>query len=191
MQQTQQTDPYIQAILNGDSDKLRELYRKAFPMIKQYILKNSGTEEDAKDNYMDSLMVLFEKAAQPGFQLKAQLSTFLFSISKFLWLNQLRKKHRNEVTIPEDDTLISDLDINVNIELMERQKLFDKHFVRLGNDCQRILLYYFAEKSMREIADLEQLSSEVTARKRKSRCQKQLIDFIQQDSVYQELHKHS
>lgn len=180
-------DAYLQAILNADSLKIKELYKDCFPSIKSYILSNSGTTADAKDIFQESILTVFNKAKEPGFQLSAPFKSYLFGVAKLLWYNQLKRKYRKDVTIPEDDTLIGNEAIDIDFEMQEKQKVYDKYFALLGEQCQRILTLHFTGHSMKEIATKEGLGTDVNARKKKSRCQQKLIDTIQQDATYQEL----
>jgi DNA-directed RNA polymerase specialized sigma24 family protein len=64
-------------MLNESLDRLKrdsnniyiELYKNYFSNIKSYILKNSGTIQDAEDNFQDTLIVIIEKMKDENFHL--------------------------------------------------------------------------------------------------------------------------
>lgn len=61
-------------------------------MIRYYISKNNGNEEDAKDIFQDALFIIIEKIHNNDFVLQGTLSTYLFAICKNLWLMALDKQ---------------------------------------------------------------------------------------------------
>jgi RNA polymerase sigma factor (sigma-70 family) len=186
MKQTPVTDIYLKAILEDDLEGLRKLYHDFFPMVRRLVKENNGTENDAKDVFQDALGFVFEKALTSEFRLTSKFSSYLYGVSWNIWRNQLRKKDRQNVTIPEEDTLLDGKLTDVDFEALERRKLYDKHFIKLNEGCQKILLLYFEKTPMKEIAKLLD-TTEPYARRKKHLCQKSLTEAIQNDPIYQEL----
>jgi DNA-directed RNA polymerase specialized sigma24 family protein len=54
----------IDKILKGDERALDYLYTKNYKMMVNLILKNSGTETEAKDVFQDALVVFWQKNNQ-------------------------------------------------------------------------------------------------------------------------------
>lgn len=73
-----------------DSSSFREIYEYCFPAVSGYIVQNSGTIEDAEDIFQEAVIVLLQKIRQPDFVLSSSLKTYLYAISKNLWLKRLR-----------------------------------------------------------------------------------------------------
>ncbi len=71
------------------------LYRYHFPPVLRFVLTNSGTRADAEDLFQEALLVLIDKARQPHFELTASVKTFLYAISRNLWLKRLRDQARS------------------------------------------------------------------------------------------------
>ncbi len=106
-------------------------------------------------------------------------------------MNTLRKRKkillRNEtLEIPED----LNQSIIETINDREKQLLFQKHFMKLGTACQNILLHFFNGKSMMEISYLMNYSKGYS-RKKKFECKKKLLEMIEADPLYRELHSNS
>lgn len=66
------------------------LYKEHYTSVERFILKNSGTVDDARDIFQDSLLVLFQKLKADDFELTASLKTYIIAISKNLWFKKLR-----------------------------------------------------------------------------------------------------
>jgi DNA-directed RNA polymerase specialized sigma24 family protein len=88
-------DQLLAGLANGSDAMLEELYNRYFPMVLHLILNNSGTEDDAKDIYQETLIVLYEKVTTDSLELHCQLKTYLYSVSRRLWLKQLSMRNRN------------------------------------------------------------------------------------------------
>jgi len=59
---------------------LTHMYSKLFPVIKSYIHKNNGTDEDAADIFQDAMIVFYEKVRLDQFQLNSSIRTYLYSV---------------------------------------------------------------------------------------------------------------
>jgi RNA polymerase sigma factor (sigma-70 family) len=173
----------------GDSRVLGRLYQQHYPRIAQMIRTNSGTEDDARDIFQDAVMVLYSKAQDSGFQLTSSLFTFLFAVSRNLWLKKLRNVAREGVTIPVELVSIVDADPQEEAEWIHEAQLqlYRRKFRELGDGCQEILGLTAAGKKIGEIAQQLGMSSEVYARQRKFKCKEQLTRMIQGDPEFQRL----
>jgi len=49
----------LEAIRNGEDGVLMHLYKQVLPKIKNYILKNNGSEDDAKDIFQDAVVIFY------------------------------------------------------------------------------------------------------------------------------------
>lgn len=190
MGQTTAPQDYITAILTGDPKQLQQLYRQLFPMIRDMVWKYGGSEQDARDVFQDAVMVIYQKAKQPEFQLTSQFSTLLYGIALNLWRSHQKKKTNQEVMIPEDAQYIADDLSEFDHLKLERQSLFDKAFAQLGEDCQRLLLLFFQKKSMDEIATEIGFGSDNYAARRKHTCKERLVDMIKSYPEFRELRNH-
>ncbi len=70
------------------------LYKFYYPSVKNFIVKNNGSEADAKDVFQETLLVLLEKVPKDDFNLTSSLKTFIFAISSNLWLKRLRDSNK-------------------------------------------------------------------------------------------------
>lgn len=162
------------------SQVLKNLYRECFPVIAQYIRKNSGSIDDAADVFQDAMVVFYEKVRTESFELNCSIQTYLYSVARNLWYNRLRAKKR-EVELNEevhDYIAIEPQRLEVLIE-SEQDSLLVQLLERLGADCQRILrLYYFDRLRMKQIAPRMGFANEQVAKNKKSTCLKRLKNML-------------
>ncbi len=77
-----------------DNQAYEILYKFYYPSVKNFILKNNGNEDDAKDIFQETIIVLLEKVPKDDFNLTSSLKTFIFAISSNLWLKRLREANK-------------------------------------------------------------------------------------------------
>lgn len=163
------------------------MYATLFPAIRRLIQEHGGSEDDAKDVFQDAVMVMYEKAQRPDFQLTSKFSTFLYSVCQNLWRSRQQKKSALELTIPDHAKYIIDESSQLDFLQVERGKLFYKALRQLGADCQKLLELFFQKQSMDEIAQAMGFASEGYARVRKSQCKDRLVEIIKKDPEFPEL----
>jgi RNA polymerase sigma factor (sigma-70 family) len=159
----------VQQLRAGHNEAaLRELY-KAFPAVSHFIRKNGGNQEDARDMFQESLLIFYRNVQQKDFTLTSSLNTYLFSIVKYLWKDELKKKNR---TVPFE-LHAQDMIPNIAASGQEELKisLMGKVLGQLGEKCSEILrLFYYEKKAMEEIAALLQYKNVDTAKTQKYKC---------------------
>ncbi len=180
-------DKYLKGFISGNKAVIKDLYTVLFPKVKRYIERNSGTDGDAKDVFQDALMLTYQKLKTNTFRLDCSLTTYIFAVSRYIWMNNLRKKGKVLLyqELPEIKSVLSS-DIIEEIHANERHLLYQKYFLKLGEQCQQLLLLFFSGKSMKEIATEMNYSLGYT-RKKKFKCKQQLLAMIESDPVFKEL----
>ncbi len=147
---------------------VKALY-KYFPVVKSWVIKNSGNKADAEDIFQEALIILINKINDEQFELKSALNTFLFGISKNLWYEKLRKNKKEIKSIEESIDLYEDAG-----SLIEENSKAQKAaiaFEQLGERCKQILaMFYYKKLSMLEIAEKLGFNSENVAKNQKYRC---------------------
>ena len=180
-------DKYLTGLLAKDPTIIQAIYAEFAPRIESSILKKGGRKEDARDVFQEALLIIWRKAQSPEFVLTSSFYTFLYGVCLNLWRRKLKKKDNNAVTILEAKGLKDEENIEVELEIKERHRVFSEHFSAMDRDCQRLLRLFFEGKSMKQIADLLGIDNDHAARNRKYRCQKKLEDSILNDARYKEL----
>lgn len=166
-------DPEIlERIQRGDESSLDYLYQKYYRMMINMIIKNSGTEDEAKDIYQDALTVFWQKAASGNLVLTSKISTYLYSICQNLWRKELDRKRRLS---SEEKEGVEEMDFDQE----ERIKAVRDCIDDLNETCQKVLMYYYFDGlSMNDIADQLGFANADTAKTKKYKCKKELDKLI-------------
>ncbi len=179
----------IEGIIADDDAVIEKFYRDHLPHVRNYILQNSGSEDDVGDVFHDALMVIYQKIGDNSLEITSSLKTYFFAICRNMWLSRLRVNKRYVM----DDTVLTniegeDVSIQETIENSEKEHIYRKYFLTLSDACQKVLSMVFLDKTMREIA-AETGYSEGYARKKKYECKQALMERIEKDPMYKELKK--
>lgn len=177
---------YIKGILSNDSASLETVYRKFLPPLYGMLRRNGGSFEDAKDVFQEAIVVVFHHAARPGFQLTASFQSYLIGIGRFIWLRQLKKNARTEVTSDREEGFDLDADLEQQIFESEKQMLFREKFAHLGQDCQQLLQRFFDREPLSVIASDMGYTDDYVKKKNKV-CKGKLMELIQNDVRFGEL----
>lgn len=162
----------IAKISQGDEKALEYLYRKYFSMMKRSILKNNGTEDEAKDIFQDALIVFWQKVTSGNLVLSSKISTYLYSICQNLWRKELDRKKRLSNEEKDEEVFLKN-------DEEERLKIVTDCINQLGDTCKKLLTYhYFDGLPMSEIADKLGFSNADTAKTKKYKCKQRLYELI-------------
>ena len=172
----------IQRIKANDRTVLGELFQKYQRMISGYILKNGGDQNDAEDIIQETVIVLWQKVNSDSLHLTVKLGTYLQAIAKNKWMAELRKRRKisaQDISENLSDGNPSSLDDLVNEERIEYVR---KALDMLQPICRKLLLlYYFEEKSMNQIAKILELANADVAKSKKYQCKKNLEAILKED----------
>ncbi len=164
----------LEKIGQGDERVLDHLYTKHYRMMLKIVLKNSGTEEEAKDIYQEALIAFWQKAASGKLVLTSKISTYLYSVCNNLWLKELDRKGRlvNEQKDGQESQ---------RHEEHENYKIVLQCIEELGDVCKNILMYYYFDGlSMSDIAEKMEFANTDTAKTKKYKCKKRLDNLIKE-----------
>ncbi len=173
-----QTDSeVILGILNDSKLTLNQLYSSYFPMVLQLVLKNNGNEDDAKDIFQESVIVLYNKVKSGKFELNSKLKTFLYAVCHRLWLKHLHQKRRNVPSefVDMEGLESVDEDIAEHEEKDARFKQMDLALNQLGEPCKTLIEdYYMQQRSMQEISEKFGYTNADNAKSQKYKCLQRL-----------------
>lgn len=166
----------ILGILNDSKDTLNRLYTSYFPMVLQLVLNNNGNEDDAKDVFQESVIVLYNKVKTGNFELNSKLKTFLYSVCRRLWLKRLNAQSRTVRNIEDYSEFIPVEDDIEKHEEKDRQFTMMEHaLTQLGEPCKTIIEdYYLQNRSMQEISEKFGYTNADNAKTQKYKCLQRL-----------------
>ena len=162
----------LELIRTGNEKALEFLYRKNYRMVVRLIMRNSGTEEEAKDVFQDTLIVFWEKVRSHKLVLTSRISTYLFSVAHNLWRKELDRKLRNSGEMKEGVSL-------PEWERSEKVEIIQQCLKSLSDTCRKILsLYYFDQLSMVDLAREMGFANADTAKTKKYKCKTELDKLV-------------
>jgi RNA polymerase sigma factor (sigma-70 family) len=166
----------LDGIRSGDEEALVTLYRRAEPQVRALITRNSGTPEDAQEVLQESLVILWERVRSGRYEHAARCETFVFATARNLWLRRLARKRREIPALPDAEAVAAaDPDpLEAMIE-DEQTRIVGNALTRLGEPCRTLLLlFYWEEAPMEEIARRLGFANAATAKSKKYQCKKAL-----------------
>lgn len=159
---------------------IAHVYQRYWPMIRDFVQKQNGTEEEAEEVYQEGMIAFYENVTQGKFKGKSSLTSYLFSICKFTWHSKfkqrLRKTEREiswEGMDPGEASFLG--------KLMEKDEYENalNLLEKLGESCKNLLVYvHYFNYSMKEIAQMMGYKSDQIARNKHYRCNKSLEGML-------------
>ncbi|SIT12690.1 RNA polymerase sigma factor, sigma-70 family [Zobellia uliginosa] len=187
----QETDKNItlEELQAGSEETLRKVYEDNRSKFLNFARRYKLTEEENIDIYQDAYIVFYENIMNGKLEnLTSSISTYLFSIGKYLIFDRMRKNKKTvsgsyDLTrVGEPDEQLSTLDLERS-DLTREQKLLQKHFKDLGAKCQELLtFFYYRGYTIQEIMKAGNYNSENVVKSAKSRCMKTLKERIQENT---------
>jgi RNA polymerase sigma factor (sigma-70 family) len=162
----------LEGLAASDKKAIETIYRENFNMIQSLVINNNGSSDDAKDVFQEAMIVLYEKARSGTFELNCQIKTYIYSVSRRLWLKRLQQLNRYsppveslEATVPVDDEIEDHEKRNIEFEMME------KAIGSLGEPCKSLLeAYYLQKQNMQVIAASFGYTNADNAKNQKYKC---------------------
>jgi RNA polymerase sigma factor (sigma-70 family) len=159
-------------IRRNDGQALKALYRQHYGMITNMVVSNGGSVHEAKDIYQEAVIILYERLQDERFTLNCRVRTFLYSVSRNLWLKELKAQSRNESLNDREEYVELDSS-DYNDE--EQYQAMNKALEALGEPCRTILSdFYINRNSMEEITMKFGYTNADNAKNQKYKCLKRL-----------------
>ena len=186
----------IEQIIDGlkrrDNNVLQYIYKNSYNPVKQLILNNAGSDNDAEDIFQEALIIIFKKLRDESeFELTSSFNTYIYSISRLLWLKHLRNIKKIEI-----DPLNRDMEERIEFEeplpVQDkdlRMAIYQRTLLKIPEDCQKILRLTAQDITSKEIARQLGFRSEGYVRKRRHFCKEYLVNKIKEDPDYQSMYE--
>jgi RNA polymerase sigma factor (sigma-70 family) len=173
-------------------ESIKSIYRDCFPGLSAWIMNNSGSRQDAEDIFQEVVVTFIDLVKKDKFRGDSSIKTFLFSLNRHAWLNELKKKGR---TLAREEKYEKE---------QERVELDTAHFIadreareqvlqlvsQLGENCKKILLlYYYENLPIREILEATDYENEQVVRNKKYKCLKQLEQVLMEKPLLKQMLK--
>lgn len=165
-------------------ETIKAIYRDHFENLCWYIMNNSGNRQDAEDVFQEVVVNFIELVQKNKFRGESTVKTFLFSLNRHTWLNELKRRGR---ALAREDKYEkgqekNEMDVSHFIAGREAKTQVVQLVSSLGETCQKILLmFYYQNYSMKEILESLDYENEQVVRNKKYKCLKQLEQMITQN----------
>jgi len=189
------TDENIIRQLQSENEKLRRevlsyLYQVMQPVVKQFVLKNKGNEQDVDDVFHEGLIAFYKMVRQNKLGLDTNVEAYLYTICRNKWKMELKKRPPVvELTEAFHVVAIDELPFE-RIISDERRELLKNLLTEIGEDCRKLLhLFYYDRLRMKTIIKQMNFSNEQVARNKKLKCMKKLRSLILNSPAYKDILK--
>jgi len=178
----------VEAISEKDmlEQAILQLYQDHAAITRSFIMGKGGTEQDADDIFQETVVSFIDTVQKGKFKQESGIRTFLISISKHLWYNEIRRKQRagNREKLYETERDPEEAGITEVIQDRELKQQLNQLLLELGESCRKILeLFYYENLSMKEIVSHLHYENEQVVRNKKYKCLQQLTDQIKQNPL--------
>jgi RNA polymerase sigma factor (sigma-70 family) len=168
-EQTVPDSSLIEAIKKGNDRVLGIFYKENYGKVQNMIFKNSGSDDDAKDVYQESMIELVQQIRIGRLdRLASKLSTYLYAICHHKWIDKLRKSSKVTTTPLDDqaaDVVIENDGPSPYLLAMEMV------LTELGERCKDLLhAFYYERLPMAEIAARLGFQDDNSAKSQKNKC---------------------
>ncbi len=166
-------------VLN-DETALEGIYNQCFPRARDYILKNSGSYEQALDVYQESFLALWRNIKDGKFNPKTfdDISGYLSIIVRNKWIDNLRSFHHKKMIHEDDMSGYNLVEEEWSGDEKELIALIKIAFGKLGEKCRNLLTRYYYEKQRISAIASELNYTEATVRNNKYRCIRKLREIV-------------
>lgn len=157
----------------GGDQGFEWLYRHCYPSIEQFVIRNSGSQDQAKDLFQETLLIVLTNIQNPAFELTSSLKTYVFAISKNLWLSQVKKSVRWTGLADADELggVMTPVELTTSLTAYETVMAI---LAKLTVHCQALLsAIFFRRKEMADIVQDDGYASMHSAQNQKYKCLRQ------------------
>jgi RNA polymerase sigma factor (sigma-70 family) len=160
------------AFINNREKALTQIYAQTYPMVLHYVKQHNGTPEDAQDLLQEAIILFYEKTVHEQLTLTASASTYLMSICRNKWHQELEKRRRKHTQHFVNAAPLWE-------EPATEPETTSPHLLQfvaeLGKKCQAILVaFYYFGHAMPRIAAQHHYRNVHTATVQKFKCLERL-----------------
>ncbi|HRO69062.1 MAG TPA: sigma-70 family RNA polymerase sigma factor [Chitinophagaceae bacterium] len=162
----------LQGLARNDKKAVETIYKENFATVQSLIINNNGTPDDAKDIFQEAMIVLYEKARSGSFELNCLIKTYVYSVSRRLWLKKLQQANRYNGELSGAEAAVSvEEDISEHARRDAEFEMMGKAIMSLGEPCKSLLeAFYLQKQNMQEIAASFGYTNAENAKTQKYKC---------------------
>lgn len=183
MTKNQWNDKRIIDAISGGTKERNAALRYIFKNLEwkslaiRHVRSHGGNEQDGEDVFQDAIILFDRNLRQGVFQGNSTLKTYFYSIVKWHWLGQLRKKRPQEEFAPKHERGEEE-SVEARVIGDEKKSFLQKALDQIGPRCKKILNLYGQKYTMEEIAKEMSLANANMAKKATYRCRQDFSAFF-------------
>jgi RNA polymerase sigma factor (sigma-70 family) len=173
-----------EAILDGIlsanlNDVIFYIYRQYADYIVFNVAAMGGGLQDGEDIFQETVVTFIDLVQRRKFRGDSSIKTFLTSIAKHIWLNELKRRksvnHRESRFWTERDQE----ELFDSYEDQEIKAQFLILLSQLGDSCRQVLtMFYYENLTFAEIMEKMGYESEQVVRNKKYKCLRELTGLV-------------
>jgi RNA polymerase sigma factor (sigma-70 family) len=162
----------LKRLAKNEKSAIDAIYKDNYKLIQQLIINNNGTEDDARDIFQETLIVLYQKAKSDSFELNCQIRTYVYSVARRLWLKRLQSNRRFETPVDNFEEMVQvEEDVEVHEKLDRQYGIMKSALGKIGEPCKSLLeAFYIHNKNMQEISSFFGYTNSDNAKNQKYKC---------------------
>lgn len=161
----------LQGLAKSDKKAVEAIYKDNYNIVQALVVNNNGTSEDAKDVFQEAMIVLYEKVQSGSFELNCQIKTFVYSVSRRLWLKRLMLQSRYNIADGYEDIISVDEEAEEHEKRNMEFSMMERAMGGLGEPCKSLLeAFYMQKRNMNEIAASFGYTNAENAKNQKYKC---------------------
>ncbi len=162
-------------------ETIKAIYRSYFDSLSWHVMNNSGSRQDAEDVFQEVVVAFIDLVQKDKFRGESTVKTFLFSLNRYTWLNELKRRGRTLAREEKYERGQERVELDTGEMIADREGKAEviRLVGELGESCQKILLlFYYENLSMKEILEATDYENEQVVRNKKYKCLKQLEQMV-------------
>jgi len=178
----------LEKLRQGENSAFETVYEKGFPLIYKLVIRNNGTRRDAQDLMQDVIFSLVKNLQKTEFKLTCQLTTYMYSVGRNLWLTKLKANNKELLSVEgEEFIVIAENEIEQKQKQEERYQVVAEVLAKMKENCRKLIMaFYYKKTPLKEIAQSLNISPE-SMKVTKYRCMKELKKMVASNQSYQAL----
>jgi RNA polymerase sigma factor (sigma-70 family) len=166
--------------LNSKGNKWRKT-------VVKHIRRNSGSKIDAETIVHDTLVAFDCRALSGSLEIQQSIHQYLIGISKYLWLDVLRKRKTFRTKELDEAQLENTAEFEMEPFFSPDKEEYIKALVeKIAPECMQLLIFRGNKYSHEEIAKILNISKQ-TSKNKFSACIKKIKAFLREDAEWQKL----
>ena len=175
---------------NEDDEVFDYIYSSSYWIVRNFVINNSGTEEDAEDIFQDTIIAIILKAKANGMKIKHSFKAYFIKACKNQWFKKLASRKVIVIDPSADSFLLNQYfepDFELEQKLVREYRMFEKYINTLSKSCQKLFSLIIQGFKNDEIAQEMVFNDPLYVYKKKCVCMKTLGKRCRKDPNYNEI----